>query len=184
MYHNRSTWIICSILISATSSNSRNVTCQVTSEACIHLFINLVHAIYVRCQWLLLPVWCKVHGRGIICEIEMRRFCARPQMEIYRSGPIGNWHNDKPQILKVDFSISYFSIPKGQMCITLLRIGRFQNFNHHYKWENVYFNNIPKPQFDHVHRSVSFWQCGSHIMVSVRLIYTAAIKKNTNLCVI
>ena len=40
-----------------------------------------------------------------------------------------------------------FQYPKGQMGITLLRIVRFQNFNHHYKWENACFNETPKTQF-------------------------------------
>ena len=54
--------------------------------------------------------------------------------------PIGHWPNDKPQTLKADFPIILFN---GQVGITFLRIIRFQNFNHHYKWENVYFRNIP-----------------------------------------
>ncbi len=73
------------------------------------------------------------------------------------AGPTGNWRNDKPQTLKTDFSISYFSIPNGQMGITSLRIIQFQNFNHHYKWENVNFNNIPKTQFSPCAQKSLIW---------------------------
>ena len=54
------------------------------------------------------------------------------------------------------FSISYFSIPKGQMDITSLTIVRFQNLNHHYKWENVYIHHIPKTWF---------WPCAQKSLI-------------------
>ena len=47
------------------------------------------------------------------------------------------------------------------MGITLLRIVRFQNFKHHYYWENIY----PELNVDHLHRIVSFWQHVSHIII-------------------
>ncbi len=40
-----------------------------------------------------------------------------------------------------------FKYPKGQMGSTSLGILQDKNINHHCKWKNVYFNNIPKTQF-------------------------------------
>ncbi len=65
-----------------------------------------------------------------------------------------------------------FQYPNGQLDITslYLRIIRFQNFYHHYKWENVYFCDIPRTQFWPCAQKsliltewVSFWQNGSHL---------------------
>ena len=44
--------------------------------------------------------------------------------------------------------------PKGQISINSLRTVQFKNVNHHYNWENVYLNNIPKPQFWGVQKSL------------------------------
>ena len=49
-----------------------------------------------------------------------------------------------------------FQHPNGQMGITCLRIIWFQNLNHHYKWENVYFSNIPITQF---------WPCAQKSLI-------------------
>ncbi len=117
----------------------------------------------------------------------MRRFCARPQMEMWLKIPVGViffWFWDFLQNLNyclrvlnvkvLDWNFKHkwctFQYPKGQMGKTSLKIVRFQNFNHHYKWENVYFNIIiyQKLNFDDVHITdvrVSFWQNGSHIYI-------------------
>ncbi len=48
-----------------------------------------------------------------------------------------------------------FQYPKDQMGITSHRTVQFQNFNHHYKWENtlIIYQEL---NFDYVHRRVSF----------------------------
>ncbi len=73
------------------------------------------------------------------------------------SGSIGNWPNDKPKLWKPISPFHPFQYSKGQMGIISLRIVKFQNFSHHYKWKNVYFNNIPITQL---------WPCAqkSHIL--------------------
>ncbi len=64
-----------------------------------------------------------------------------------------------------DFSISYFfKYSKGQMGITSLTIVKFQNCNHHYRWENVYFNNIQITQFWRCAQKSLILQNGSHII--------------------
>ncbi len=43
--------------------------------------------------------------------------------------------------------------PDQRISEYLFRTVRFQNFNHHYKWDNVYLNNIAR--IDYVHWRVS-----------------------------
>ncbi len=52
-----------------------------------------------------------------------------------------------PKLWKLISPFHTFQYPKGHVDIISLRIVRFQNFNHHYKWENVYLNNISRTQF-------------------------------------
>ena len=73
---------------------------------------------------------------------------------------IGNRLNDKLQTLKANIAqFHIFLHPKGQISITSLRIVCLRNFNHLYKWENVYYNNIPKPQF---------WLCAQKSLILSR----------------
>ena len=53
-------------------------------------------------------------------------------------------------------SFHTFLYSKGQLGITSLRIAQFQNVNHQYKWENVFFNNIPRTQF---------WPCAQKSLI-------------------
>ena len=73
---------------------------------------------------------------------------------------------------KLKMSISpfhTFQYLKGQMAIhiTSLTVVQLQNFHRLYKWESVYTTNMPYQElnFDHVHRRVSFWQHGSHLII-------------------
>ncbi len=49
-----------------------------------------------------------------------------------------------PKLWKPISPFHTFQYPKGQMGTTSPRIVWFQNVDHHYKWENVCFNNIQK----------------------------------------
>ena len=67
------------------------------------------------------------------------------------------------KLLKLISPFHTFQYPKGQIGITSLWFIRLQNFNHHYKWENVYFCDIPRTQFWPCAQNSFILTDGSHI---------------------
>ncbi len=125
-----------------------------------------VEVIFCNCEIFLQDNNC-LCVLNVLWKFQIKMWCLNGVI-LMISGPVGNWPNNKPQALKTDFSISYFSIPQRSNKHNFVEDYPISKSTMHHNGRMCTLIIYQELNFDHVHRRISFWQHGSHYIFIVK----------------